>query len=343
MTYDALLIVSFGGPESSADVLPFLRNVTRGRGIPEERLAEVAEHYYHFDGVSPINQWCRSLIQALQADFATHGVNLPIYWGNRNWPPMLVDAVQRMAGDGVQRALAFTTSAYGSYSSCRQYLEDLSAARAAVGSKAPAIDKIRHFFDHPGFIHPFADHLRQALDTVPASSAGSTRVLFTAHSIPVTMNDVSGPEGARYTDQVVEAAGLVMEAAGCDLPHDVVWQSRSGPPEAAWLEPDINDHIKRLAAEGVQSVVVSPVGFLSDHLEVLWDLDNEAKATATELGMTYHRAGTPGLDARVVTMIRELAAERTDGVAVKRLGKLPLWNPNDDGCCPARRPPAVGR
>ncbi|GAA4892818.1 ferrochelatase [Stackebrandtia albiflava] len=343
MTYDALLIVSFGGPESTADVLPFLRNVTRGRGIPEERLAEVAEHYYHFGGVSPINQWCRSLIQALQADFAANGVNLPIYWGNRNWPPMLVDAVQRMTGDGVKRALAFTTSAYGSYSSCRQYLEDLAAARAAVGSRAPVIDKIRHFFDHPGFVQPFADHLRHSIDQVPAEAEGHTRVLFTAHSIPLAMNDVSGPEGARYTDQVAETASLVMEAARSRLPYDVVWQSRSGPPESKWLEPDVNDHLERLAAEGVKAVVVSPIGFLSDHLEVLWDLDNEAAETARRLGMSYHRAGTPGLDARVVTMVRELVAERTDGVAVKRLGKLPLWNPNDDGCCPARRPPGMGR
>lgn len=343
MTYDALLILSFGGPEGPSDVLPFLRNVTRGRGVPEERLAEVAEHYYHFDGVSPINQWCRSLIQALQADFAANGVNLPIYWGNRNWPPMLVDAVQRMAGDGVQRALAFTTSAYGSYSSCRQYLEDLAAARAAVGSKAPAIDKIRHFFDHPGFVEPFADHLKDAVDGIPAESKDNARVVFTAHSIPTTMNDVSAPEGARYSDQVVETAGLVMEAAGCSLPYDVVWQSRSGPAEASWLEPDINDHLKQLAVDGVSAVVVSPIGFVSDHLEVLWDLDIEAKETAVGLGMHYQRAGTPGLDARLVTMIRELVAERTDGVAVKRLGKLPLWNPNDDGCCPARKPPAPGR
>ncbi|CAM3183645.1 ferrochelatase [Stackebrandtia soli] len=343
MTYDALLLVSFGGPESPADVLPFLRNVTRGRGVPEDRLTEVAEHYYHFGGVSPINEWCRKLVDALEQDFAANGVNLPIYWGNRNWPPMLVEAVQRMAGDGVKRALAFTTSAYGSYSSCRQYLEDLAAARAAVGSKAPAIDKIRHFFDHPGFIHPFADNLRDAAGRVADSERGATRVLFTAHSIPDAMNDVSGPDGARYTDQVAEASELVMEQSGVDLPYDIVWQSRSGPPESPWLGPDINDHLKQLAAEGVRTVVVSPVGFLSDHIEVLWDLDTEAQQTAAELGMTLHRAGTPGLDSRVVTMVRELVTERTDDAPIRRLGKLPLWAPGDDGCCPARRPAGLGR
>lgn len=343
MNYDALILVSFGGPETTADVLPFLRNVTRGRGVTEERLTEVAEHYYHFGGMSPINEWCRSLISGLRREFAEHNVNMPIYWGNRNWPPMLVDAVQRMSGDGVQRALAFTTSAYGSYSSCRQYLEDLSAARAAVGASAPAIDKIRHFFDHPGFINPFADNLAKALAEVPQESGDNTRILFTAHSIPEVMNEVSGPEGARYTDQIAEASALVAAAAGTTLPCDIVWQSRSGPPGSAWLEPDINDQLKKVADEGAKSVVVCPIGFLSDHMEVMWDLDTEAAQTASDLGMTFHRAGTPGLDQRVVSMVRELVAERNEGAPVKRLGKLPLWNPNDDGCCPARRPPGVGR
>lgn len=341
MNYDALLLVSFGGPESASDVLPFLRNVTRGRGVPEERLTEVAEHYYHFGGVSPINEWCRSFIDALRGEFAAHRVNLPIYWGNRNWPPMLVEAVQQMAGDGVKRALAFTTSAYGSYSSCRQYLEDLSAARAAVGGAAPVIDKVRHFFDHPGFVQPFADKLKIAASSITDPS--SARILFTAHSIPVSMNDVSGPEHARYHDQVAETAALVRAAAGLDLPFDVVWQSKSGPADSVWLGPDINDHLKAIAAEGVSSVVVSPIGFLSDHMEVMWDLDIEARQTAAELGLSYYRAGTPGLDPRTITMVRELAAERTEGAPVKRLGKLPLWNPNDDGCCPARRPAGLGR
>lgn len=343
MTYDALIIVSFGGPESAADVLPFLRNVTRGRGIPEERLAAVAEHYYHFGGVSPINGWCRSLIEALNQEFIAHDVNLPIYWGNRNWSPMLVDAVQRMASDGVRNALAFTTSAYGSYSSCRQYLEDLAAARAAVGSGAPNIDKIRHFFDHPGFVHPFADNLSAGLASIPDASGDVARVLFVAHSIPEPMNQASGPEGARYSDQVAEAAQLVSEAAGSGTPYEVVWQSRSGAPDSPWLGPDVNDRMRQLADEGVKSVVVSPVGFLNDHIEILWDLDTEAAATAEELGMTFHRAGTPGLDARTVTMIRELAAERIEGVEPRRLGKLPMWNAGDEGCCPARRPPGMGR
>ncbi|GAB3228082.1 ferrochelatase [Glycomyces halotolerans] len=336
--YDAVLLVSFGGPEGPADVLPFLRNVTRGRGIPEERLEEVAEHYHHFGGISPINQWCREVIDALRAEFRTAGIDLPIYWGNRNWPPMLVDAVTQMTADGVRRALAICTSAYGSYSSCRQYVEDINAARAAVGENAPAIDKIRHFFDHPGFIGGFAAQLRSSLDQI--DDTARTRVVFTAHSIPESMEEWSGPAGARYSDQVSEAAGLVAGAAGWTGPYDVVWQSRSGPPAMPWLEPDINDHLKVLASEGVDTVVVSPVGFLSDHIEVLWDLDNEAAETAAGLGLRYLRAGTPEIGADLVGMFRDLVAERVAGAPVRRLGELPLWDPLVEGCCPARRPPA---
>ncbi len=343
MTYDALLLVSFGGPEGTADVLPFLRNVTRGRGVPEDRLSEVAEHYYHFGGMSPINEWCRSLIAALRRELADHDMNLPIYWGNRNWPPMLVEAVQRMSGDGVQRALAFVTSAYGSYSSCRQYLDDLSAARAAVGASAPTIEKLRHFFDHPGFIRPFADGLNASLESIPEEDRENIRVVFTAHSIPDVMNEASGPEGAQYTDQVAEAAALTMSTAGSKLPYNIVWQSRSGPPESPWLGPDINDHFKVLADENVSAIVVCPIGFLSDHMEVMWDLDIEAARTAEDLGITFRRTKTPGLDHRVVSMVRELVAERHQGGPVHRLGELPLWNPLDDGCCPARRPSGTGR
>ncbi|WP_026923116.1 ferrochelatase [Glycomyces arizonensis] len=336
--YDAVILVSFGGPEGPADVLPFLRNVTRGRGIPEERLEAVAEHYHHFGGISPINQWCREVIDALRAEFRAGGIDLPIYWGNRNWPPMLVDAVTQMTADGVRRALAVCTSAYGSYSSCRQYVEDINAARAAVGESAPVIDKVRHFFDHPGFVGGFAKQLRGSLDQIADQSA--TRVVFTAHSIPATMEDCSGPAGARYSDQVAEAAALVAEHAGWTGPFDVVWQSRSGPPAMPWLEPDINDHFKVLAAEGVDTVVVSPVGFLSDHIEVLWDLDNEAAETAAGLGLRYLRAGTPEIGADLVGMFRDLVAERVAGAPVRRLGKLPVWDPMVEGCCPARRPPA---
>ncbi|WP_100444855.1 ferrochelatase [Glycomyces xiaoerkulensis] len=336
--YDAVLLVSFGGPEGPADVLPFLRNVTRGRGIPEERLEEVAEHYHHFGGISPINQWCREVIEALRAEFRDAGIDLPIYWGNRNWPPMLVDAVTRMTGDGVRRALAICTSAYGSYSSCRQYVEDIAAARAAVGETAPVIDKIRHFFDHPGFIDGFAKQLEAELGKVEDASA--TRVVFTAHSIPGSMEECSGPAGARYSDQVAEAAELVAERAGWTGPYDVVWQSRSGPPAMPWLEPDINDHLKVLASEEVDTVVVSPVGFLSDHIEVLWDLDNEAAETAAGLGLRYLRAGTPRIDADLVGMFRDLVSERVFGTPLQRLGKLPVWDPLLEGCCPARRPPA---
>ena len=336
--YDAVILVSFGGPEGPADVLPFLRNVTRGRGIPEERLEEVAEHYHHFGGVSPINQWCREVIDAMRAEFRSAGIDLPIYWGNRNWPPMLVDAVTQMTTDGVRRALAVCTSAYGSYSSCRQYVEDINAARAAVGDAAPAIDKVRHFFDHPGFVGGFAKQLRAGLDQIEDQSR--TRVVFTAHSIPTTMEESSGPDGARYSDQVEEAAALVAEHAGWTGPFDVVWQSRSGPPAMPWLEPDVNDHLKVLAAEGVDTVVVSPVGFVSDHIEVLWDLDNEAAETAAGLGLRYLRAGTPEIGADLAVMFRELVAERVAGTPVRRLGKLPVWDPMVEGCCPARRPPA---
>jgi protoporphyrin/coproporphyrin ferrochelatase len=336
--YDAVLLVSFGGPEGPADVMPFLRNVTRGRGIPDERLTAVAEHYYHFGGVSPINQWCRDLIDALRADFRANGIDLPIYWGNRNWPPMLVDAVTQMTADGVRRALAITTSAYGSYSSCRQYVEDIAAARAAVGESAPAIDKIRHFFDHPGFVGGFAGQLRASLAQIEDTSR--TRVVFTAHSIPDAMEACSGPAGARYSDQVREAGALVAEHAGWDGPVDVVWQSRSGPPQMPWLEPDINDHLKTLAADGVDTVVVSPVGFVSDHIEVLWDLDNEAAETAAGLGLRYLRSGTPEIGGDLAAMFRELVTERTAGTPLRRLGRLPAWDPTVEGCCPARRPPA---
>ncbi|GLZ78774.1 ferrochelatase [Actinorhabdospora filicis] len=339
MTYDALLLVSFGGPEGPDDVLPFLRNVTRGRGIPDERLSEVAEHYYHFGGVSPINAQVRALIAALRGELSAHTIHLPVYWGNRNWPPMLVEALQRMRADGIKRALAFVTSAYGSYSSCRQYLEDIAAARAAVGVDAPIVDKIRHYFDHPGFITPFVEGVQAALPSMPAN----TRLVFTSHSIPNSMNDVSGPSGARYTDQHAEVARLVAEAAAPHLGWDLVWQSRSGPPEARWLEPDVNDHLKVLADQGVEGVIVVPVGFTSDHLEVIWDLDNEAAKTAENLGMAFSRVATPGTHPAFVSMVRELITERTQGVPARHLGKVPTFDSTPEGCCPARRPPIPPR
>jgi ferrochelatase len=330
MAYDAFLLLSFGGPEGPDDVMPFLRNVTRGRGIPEERLAEVAEHYHHFGGVSPINQQCRDLLAALD-------LPLPKYWGNRNWDPMLADTVARMRDDGVESALAFATSAYGGYSSCKQYWEDIAAARAKVGPGAPRIAKLRQFWDHPGFVEPHADAVRASLATLDPARRATTRILFTAHSIPVSMAETAGPQGGRYTAQLRETAALVHARSAPELPWDLVWQSRSGPPQVPWLEPDINDHLTALAADGVTDVVVSPIGFVSDHLEVLWDLDNEAEETAAKLGLGYARAATPGTDPRFVAMVGELVAERTGGVVPRRLGTLAAWDVCPQVCCP---PPA---
>ena len=341
MAYDAFLMLSFGGPEHPDDVMPFLRNVTRGRGVPDERLIEVAEHYYHFGGVSPINQQCRDLLAAVTADFAEHGIALPTYWGNRNWQPMLADTVAQMRDHGVTSALGFATSAYGGYSSCRQYWEDIDAARAKVGPGAPTIAKLRQFHDHPGFVEPHADAVRDALGTLDPARRASTRLVFTAHSIPNRMAESAGPDGGRYTAQLQETAALVHAQAAPDLPFDLVWQSRSGPPQVPWLEPDINDHLAELAAKDVTDVVVSPIGFVSDHLEVLWDLDNEAADTARDLGLGYARAGTPGTDPRFVAMIRELVTERTAEAPRERLGTLPIWDTCPAACCgrPARPTP----
>jgi protoporphyrin/coproporphyrin ferrochelatase len=334
MVYDAFLLVSFGGPEGPGDVMPFLRNVTRGRGVPEERLAEVAEHYRHFGGVSPINAQNRALLAAVEPVLP----GLPVYWGNRNWDPYLTDTVRRMRDDGVRHAIAFVTSAYGSYSACRQYLDDIAAARAAVGPDAPEIDKIRHFHDHPGFVEPHAGAVTAALNTLPERAPARTRIVFTAHSIPTTMNATSGPDGDRYLDQLKETAELVAGAAAPELSWDLVWQSRSGPPQVPWLEPDVNDHLATVAEQGVRNVVVSPIGFVSDHLEVVWDLDHEAAATAAKLGLNYARAATPGTDARFVTMVRDLVVERIDPAAPRHaLGTVPTWDSCPVGCCPAPR------
>jgi ferrochelatase len=337
VAYDAFVLLSFGGPEHPDDVMPFLRNVTRGRGIPDERLAEVAEHYYHFGGVSPINEQCRELLAAVDADFRAHGVGLPTYWGNRNWQPMLADTLAQMRDDGVVSALGFATSAYGGYSSCRQYWEDIANARAKVGPGAPEIAKLRQFHDHPGFVQPHVSGVRKALEGLDPSRRGTTRIVFTAHSIPVTMADTAGPDGGRYTAQLTETAGLVHAQAAPDLGWDLVWQSRSGPPQVPWLEPDVNDQLRLLADKGVTDVVISPIGFVSDHLEVLWDLDNEAKETAAELGLGFARAATPGTDPRFVTMIRELVQERTLGEPRRHLGTLPVWDVCPANCCPAPR------
>jgi protoporphyrin/coproporphyrin ferrochelatase len=312
-SYDAFLLVSFGGPEGPDDVMPFLANVTRGRNVPPERLAGVAEHYYAFGGVSPINQQCRDLLAAVRADFATSGLSLPLYWGNRNWTPYLTDTVRQMAEDGVRRAVAFVTSAYSSYSSCRQYLDDIDRARAAVGPDAPRIDKIRRFFNHPGFVEAFAGHARVALATLPAEVRDEAHLVFTAHSIPVAMAEASGPAGdrGRYVTELTEAARLITERTGARAhPWSLAYQSRSGPPSQPWLEPDVCDHLGELARSGTRAVVVIPVGFVSDHMEVRHDLDVEAAQTADALGLAFARAATPGASPRFASMITELVTER---------------------------------
>jgi ferrochelatase len=342
VVHDAFVLLSFGGPEKPDDVLPFLRNVVRGRGVPDSRLAEVAEHYYHFGGVSPINEQCRSLLAAVAAEFSVNGLALPTYWGNRNWHPMLADTVAQMRDDGVQDALGFATSAYGGYSPCRQYWEDIAAARAEVGPGAPRISKLRQFHDHPGFVGPHVSAVRAALSTLDPARRSGTRLVFTAHSVPASMAESAGPTGGRYTAQLNETAGLVHAAAAPDLPWDLVWQSRSGPPQVPWLEPDVNDHLAVLAEKGVTDVVVSPIGFVSDHLEVIWDLDNEAAETARSFGLGYARAATPGADPRFVTMVRQLVQERTLGEPRERLGTLPIWDVCPPGCCPTPQRPSPG-
>jgi ferrochelatase len=336
--YDALLLLSFGGPEGPDDVMPFLRNVTRGRGIPEERLESVAGHYLHFRGVSPINAINRALIGKLTTELSSHGIELPIYWGNRNWKPYVADAVRQMRDDGIRNALVFATSATSSYSGCRQYRDDLAQARAVAGGGAPRLVKLRHFFDHPGFVAANVSGVSAALAALPAAVQADARLVFTAHSIPVTMGATSGPEAnGLYVEQQRETARLVTEAIrGPGAEFDLVWQSRSGPPQVPWLEPDVNDHLRALAGRGVRAVVLSPTGFVSDHLEVLWDLDTEAKQTATELGLQFARAATAGTHPAFVAMVRELVQERTSGALPRSLGALGLCGVDCPiGCCPA--------
>jgi ferrochelatase len=314
--YDAFLLVSFGGPEGPDDVMPFLRNVTRGRGIPPERLAAVAEHYHAFGGISPINQQCRDLLTAIQADFRATGLSLPLYWGNRNWTPHLTDTVRAMTADGIRHAIAFVTSAYSSYSSCRQYLDDIDRARAAAGPDAPRIDKIRRFFNHPGFIEPFAENACTALATLPPGLRDEAHLVFTAHSIPAAMADTSGPPpGHRYVAELTEAARLISnhlsERTGVPPhPWTLAYQSRSGPPTQPWLGPDIRDHLAELAKTGTTAVVIVPVGFVSDHMEIKHDLDVEAAQCAESLGLASARAATPGTHPRFASMVTELVRER---------------------------------
>jgi ferrochelatase len=328
---EALLVLSFGGPEGHADVMPFLKNVTRGRGIPRERLEEVAGHYHHFGGVSPINEQNRALIADLEKDLSTVGIDLPIYWGNRNWAPYVEDTWRRMAEDGIEHVYVFATSAYASFSGCRQYHEDIARARVTFGG-GPTAEKLPHYFDAPGFVQANADALAEAIATLPEDVRGSARLVATAHSIPNAMAAVAGPAGGAYEAELIAAAERVVAEAAPGRPFDLVWQSRSGPPSVPWLEPDVNDHLRALAAAGETAVVVFPVGFISDHLEVIWDLDNEAKETAAELGLAFARAATAGTHPAFVTSIRYLLQER-------RAGGLPRLGTNcPAACCFVARP-----
>jgi ferrochelatase len=305
--YDALIVVSFGGPEGPDDVIPFLENVTRGRGIPRERLAEVGHHYDLFGGVSPINRQNRELIAALEAELAANGIQLPVYFGNRNWHPYLADTIRDMRDDGVRRALAFFTSAFSSYSGCRQYREDIYRAQEEVGPGAPEVQKLRAFYNHPAFVEANAARVRDALAQIPADRRAAAHLVFTAHSIPSAM-----AAQCRYEDQLAETSALVASAVGRHE-HSVVYQSRSGPPHVPWLEPDVSDRLRELADAGVTEVVISPVGFVSDHMEVMYDLDVEAAETARELGLTMTRAGAAGTHPAFVSMVRELIEERMSG------------------------------
>ncbi len=347
--YDALLLVSFGGPERPEDVVPFLENVTRGRGIPRERLEEVGEHYFLFGGKSPINDQNRELIAAVEEDLRSSGLDIPVYWGNRNWDPYLADTLRRMEADGIRRAACLVTSAYSSYSGCRQYRENLADAVAEVGEGAPRLDRLRHYFNHPGFIEPMVDATLAALADLGDAVRHDAQLLFVTHSIPLSMNDASGPEGGAYVAQhlsvVDEIVERVRQETGLRYAHELVYCSRSGPPHVPWLEPDINDRLEELATDGARAAVVVPIGFVSDHMEVIYDLDTEASATAEKLGLEFARAATAGVDPRFVSMVRDLLVERAAverGLDVRRkaVGARPAsWDVCPAGCCANARGP----
>lgn len=334
--HDAVLLLSFGGPEGPDDVLPFLENVTRGRGVPRERLEEVAEQYAVFGGVSPINEQNRLLLEALRGELDRRGHDLPLYWGNRNWAPYVEDTVAEMAAAGHRRAVAVATSAYSSYSSCRQYLEDIDRARQRVGDGAPVVEKVRPYWNHPGFIAAVTDRVRAAVSELDAEQRAAARLVFTAHSIPLSMATTSD-----YQAQLLDVVALVTEHPELDLPADLVFQSRSGPPRVPWLEPDIVDHLAALHDDGVDTVVVAPIGFVSDHMEVKFDLDTQAAEAARSLGMTMIRAETVGTHPQFVAALVDLVEEHVLGAEPRAVGPLgPRRNPCAAGCCPAPVRPA---
>jgi ferrochelatase len=332
MNYDAILVVSFGGPESKEEVIPFLENVLRGKNVPRERLLTVAEHYYHFEGKSPINEQMRELIAALEAELERQGPKLPIYWGNRNWHPLLPETLRKMKQDGIRRAVGFVTSAYSSYSGCRQYRENIARAQSEVGAGAPEVDKLRAFFNHPLFVEATVGRVREGLQAVPADARENVQIAYLAHSIPVSMANTSD-----YVKQLEEVRRLVSEALG-QKNDALVYQSRSGAPGQPWLGPDVLEYLRQVKAENLASaVVLAPIGFISDHMEVLYDLDVEAKQVCDSLGLPMTRAKTVGVHPKFIAMIRELIVERVNPRVERRaLGSLgPRGDVCAEGCCPA--------
>ena len=327
--YDAILIVSFGGPEGMDDVMPFLENVLRGRNVPRERMLGVAKHYELFGGVSPINGQNRKLIAALERELETNGPHLPVYFGNRNWHPLLAETLGKMRDHGVKDALAFVTSAYSSYSSCRQYLEDIERARAALGADAPRVEKLRAFYNHPGFIEANLANIQTALERIPQEQRAEAQLVFTAHSIPESM-----ARNCDYEAQLQETSSLVAAALGTEK-WKLVFQSRSGSPAQPWLGPDVCDYLRELPATGIKDAVVAPIGFVSDHMEIIYDLDTEAMALCRELGLNMIRAATAGTHPAFIAMIRELIMERIDPETPRRsLGiNGPRGNACQPGCC----------
>jgi ferrochelatase len=336
MDFDAVLLQSFGGPEGPEQVRPFLENVTRGRGVPAERLDDVAQHYLHFGGVSPINGINRALIREIRAELEARGRELPVYFGNRNWHPYIEDTVATMRDDGIRRAAVFTTSAWGGYSSCMQYLDDIARARRAVGERAPQLVKLRHYFDHPLLVQMFTQAIAAAAASLPDAVRGDARLVFTAHSIPVQVNSRCGLD--LYSRQVGYASALVAEAAGY-RDYDQVWQSRSGPPRIPWLEPDVSDHLDSLASGGIPALIVCPIGFVADHIEVVWDLDHEVRLQAQAAGMAFARAATPNADRRFARLAVDLIDELRYGREPERVtapNAVPSYGFSVDGapCTP---------
>ena len=319
-SFDALLVVSFGGPEKHEDVLPFLQNVLRGRNVPHERMLEVAEHYYHFNGRSPINQQNLDLIAALRQEFQAHKMNLPVYWGNRNWHPLLPDTLQKMRADGVHRAAALATSAFGSYSGCRQYRENITQALQSAGVNDMVIEKLPNFWDRPEFLEVMVERVREALAKLPDAQ----QVIFTAHSIPVSMAQFSP-----YGRQLEVASEHV--ASACGMHHwSLVYQSRSGPPAQPWLEPDISDYLRAQHGAGVERVIICPIGFMSDHMEVLYDLDTQVQEMCDAMGMKMVRAATAGSHPKIVSMVRDLVINGET---------TPIEDYCEAGCCPMPQRP----